>query len=52
MRAILITNMTMLGAVAKVMDWFELESRSRWRFDPAKSVEVIRLGVQTWFWPR
>lgn len=22
-----------------------------WRFDPAKSVEVIRLGVETWAWP-
>ncbi|UCD45505.1 MAG: pyruvate synthase subunit beta [Candidatus Bathyarchaeota archaeon] len=22
-----------------------------WRFDPAKSIEVIRLGVQTWTWP-
>lgn len=22
-----------------------------WRFDPAKSVEVVRLGVQTWAWP-
>ena len=22
-----------------------------WRFDPAKSIEVIRLGVQTWAWP-
>jgi len=22
-----------------------------WRFDPAKSVEVVRLGVETWAWP-
>jgi pyruvate ferredoxin oxidoreductase beta subunit len=22
-----------------------------WRFNPAKSVEVVRLGVQTWVWP-
>ena len=22
-----------------------------WRFDPAKSVEVTRLGVETWTWP-
>jgi len=22
-----------------------------WRFNPAKSVEVVRLGVQTWAWP-
>ncbi len=22
-----------------------------WRFDPAKSVEVVRLGVQAWVWP-
>ena len=22
-----------------------------WRFNPAKSVEVVRLGVQTWSWP-
>jgi len=22
-----------------------------WRFDPAKSVEVVRLGVDTWTWP-
>jgi pyruvate ferredoxin oxidoreductase beta subunit len=22
-----------------------------WRFDPAKSVEVVRLGVETWVWP-
>lgn len=22
-----------------------------WRFDPAKSVEVTRLGVDTWIWP-
>jgi pyruvate ferredoxin oxidoreductase beta subunit len=22
-----------------------------WRFDPAKSIEVVRLGVQTWAWP-
>ncbi len=22
-----------------------------WRFDPAKSVEVVRLGVQAWAWP-
>ena len=22
-----------------------------WRFNPSKSIEVIRLGVQTWTWP-
>lgn len=22
-----------------------------WRFDPAKSAEVVRLGVETWSWP-
>ena len=22
-----------------------------WRFDPAKSIEVVRLGVMTWVWP-
>lgn len=22
-----------------------------WRFDPAKSIEVVRLGVTTWVWP-
>jgi len=22
-----------------------------WRFNPAKSVEVVRLGAQTWAWP-
>ena len=22
-----------------------------WRFNPAKSVEVVRLGVETWTWP-
>jgi pyruvate ferredoxin oxidoreductase beta subunit len=22
-----------------------------WRFNPAKSVEIVRLGVQTWAWP-
>jgi len=22
-----------------------------WRFNPAKSIEVVRLGVQTWSWP-